>query len=491
VAKSFEHLSDAQLEHYGTKSFTVTPEEEQKIEAHLEDCANCRSRVLENQRVRFGLLASSSIKSGSRVAPGFLERGSVHPVAVEPSSVQGLSSDGVTPGQPVPADWDPYKPASTACIVPDGPSEDDLRNLAAGTIVQEQAMAITHHAAECPHCASILRLFIEDFSGDLTTKELSGDLTPREITDEQAFLSQLKSSTPKWQQEIVSQAMKANRGANPSSTSRTTPSSTSGTNVSSISGTTSSSNSGENPPSLSAANVPTTSRANASSTSGAKIFGWPMRRVLAPAAIAASALLAFGLWFTQRDTPEKVEKLLAQAYTEERTMEYRWPGAEWGPVRVTRGANASGSSRPLALLDSEEAISRHAGVGSSWNRVRGQAEILEHDPDSAIHHIQNTANGVHQSADLLTKLAIAYSLKAEREKATENRALALNLLDEALKIDPANRAALYNRAFLKENMGLARESEVDWTRLLSEEKDPGWIDETRKRVEELHSSGSK
>jgi tetratricopeptide (TPR) repeat protein len=449
VAKSFEHLSDAQLEHYGTKSFTVTPEEEQKIEAHLEDCANCRSRVLENQRVRFGLLASSSIKAGARVAPGFIERGSVHPVAVEPGSVQGLSSDGVTPGQPVPADWDPYKPASTACIVPDGPSEDDLRNLAAGTIAPDKAMAITHHAVECPHCALILRLFAQDFSDDLTAEELGAG---------EDFLSQLKSSTPGWQKEIAAQAMQANRGANPSSTSGASASSTSDVNP---------------------------------STSGAKIFGWPMRRVLAPAAIAAGAVIAFGLWFTQRDTPEKVEKLLAQAYTENRTMEYRWPGAEWGPVRVTRGSSDSASSRPLSLLDSEEVISRHAGVGSIWNRVRGQAEILEHDPDSAIHHIQNTANGVHQSADLLTKLAIAYSLKAEREKASENRALALNLLDEALKIDPANRAALYNRAFLKENMGLARESEVDWTRLLSEEKDPGWIDETRKRVEELHSSGSK
>jgi hypothetical protein len=47
---------------------------------------------------------------------------------------------------------------------------------------------------------------------------------------------------------------------------------------------------------------------------------------------------------------------------------------------------------------------------------------------------------------------------------------------------------LYNRALVKERMGLAHQSEVDWTRLLSEEKDQRWADESRKRLAELHSS---
>jgi tetratricopeptide (TPR) repeat protein len=506
VAKSFEHLSDAQLEHYGTKSFTVTPEEEQKIEAHLEDCANCRSRVLENQRVRFGLLASSSIKAGARVAPG-----SVHPGAVEPGSVQGLSSDGVTPGQPVPADWDPYKPASTACIVPDGPSEDDLRNLAAGIIVQEQAMAITQHAVECPHCASILRLFVEDFSDDLTAhdlaEELADDLTPKTISDaltpeepadEQAFLAQLKSSTPKWQQEIAAQAMKANRGVNPSPTSVANPSPTSGTsasptsvaNPSPTSGASASSTFGVNPSSTSGANASSISGANSPSTSGAKIFGWPMRRVLAPAAIAASALLAFGLWFTQRDTPEKVERLLAQAYTEQRTMEYRWPGAEWGPVRVTRGAGQSHLSRPSSQLEAEKILAEHQGSNSSdpkWLTAKAEAEMLDNEPQLAIADLTQALATNPGSSNIELMLAIAYAQQGDKLNDNASWEKALEFLDKILRRKTiADPAAMFDRALLHQRLNIPEKAAADWDELLKWEHQPSWKPEDEKR-----GSGSK
>jgi tetratricopeptide (TPR) repeat protein len=462
VAKSFEHLSDAQLEHYGTKSFTVTPEEEQKIEAHLEDCANCRSRVLENQRVRFGLLASSSIKSGSRVAPGFLERGSVHPVAVEPSSVQGLSSEDGTPGQPVPADWDPYKPASTACIAPDGPSEDDLRNLAAGIIVQERAMAITQHAVECPHCASILRLFIEDFSDDLTAPDLA-----EELAAEKDFLSQLKSSTPEWQKEIAALAMQANRGANATSTS------------------------GVNAPPTSIANPSSTFGANPSPTSGATIFGWPIRRVLVPAAIAASALLAFGLWFTQRDTPEKVEKLLAQAYTEQRTMEYRWPGAEWGPVRVTRGSGQSALSRPTSQLEAETILAEHQASNSAgtsaatfkdpkWLTARAEAELLDNQPQLAITDLTQALSANPGSSDIELMLAIAHAQQGDATDDTTSRRKALELLNKVIsQKTPPDPVTLFNRALVYQRLNIPERANADWEELLRTEPKGAWADQAR------------
>lgn|GEM_PF-1891338 len=465
MAKGFEHLSDAQLEHYGTKSFTVTPEEEQKIEAHLEDCANCRSRVLENQRVRFGLLASSSIKSGSRVAPGFIERGSVHPVAVEPGSVHDLSSDGVTPGHPVPADWDPYKPA-TNCIVPNGPSEDDLRNLAAGIIVQERAMAITQHAVECPHCASILRLFIEDFSDDLTAPDLA-----EELAAEKDFLSQLKSSTPEWQKEIAALAMQANRGANATSTS------------------------GVNAPPTSIANPSSTFGANPSPTSGATIFGWPIRRVLVPAAIAASALLAFGLWFTQRDTPEKVEKLLAQAYTEQRTMEYRWPGAEWGPVRVTRGSGQSALSRPTSQLEAETILAEHQASNSAgtsaatfkdpkWLTAKAEAELLDNQPQLAITDLTQALSANPASSDIELMLAIAYAQQGDATNDTTSRKKALGLLNKVIaQKNPPDPVALFNRALVFDRLGMTNQAHADRSELSNSGKTGGWSDESKRNLQ--------
>jgi hypothetical protein len=139
VVKSLGHLSDAQLEQYGTDSFPGTSNDAPSIEAHLEDCADCRSRLLEHQRARFALQADSSMKASRQ----------------------------------------------TGCV-----SEDDLRNLAAGIVPADEALAITQHVAQCPHCAPILRAFTEDFSDDLTA-------------DDSSTVSQLESSSPEWQKKLV------------------------------------------------------------------------------------------------------------------------------------------------------------------------------------------------------------------------------------------------------------------------------------------------
>ena len=69
MVKSFEHLSNAQLEQYGTDSFPGTSDDAHIVEAHLENCDYCRSRVLEHQRARFGFLADSPVEPGSKPDP--------------------------------------------------------------------------------------------------------------------------------------------------------------------------------------------------------------------------------------------------------------------------------------------------------------------------------------------------------------------------------------------------------------------------------------
>jgi hypothetical protein len=120
VVKSFEHLSDAQLEHYGTDSTTSISDDAQRIEAHLEDCADCRSRVLEHQRARFGLATDAA--------------------------VQAIGQSGCA-------------------------SEDDLPNVAAGIAPGDRALIHIRHAAQCTRCGTILRQFTEDFSEDITPDE--------------------------------------------------------------------------------------------------------------------------------------------------------------------------------------------------------------------------------------------------------------------------------------------------------------------------------
>jgi anti-sigma factor ChrR (cupin superfamily) len=157
VAKGFEHLSSAQLEQYGAGSYTATSDDARAIEAHLEDCANCRSRLLEHHRAQFALLADSPRKAPSK--------------------------EGST-------DRDLANMPSGHCPSTGGPSEDDLRNLAAGLFAPDKAIAMTHHVANCSHCAPILSAFIEDFSDDLTDEET-------------ATLSVLESSSTDWPKKLV------------------------------------------------------------------------------------------------------------------------------------------------------------------------------------------------------------------------------------------------------------------------------------------------
>jgi hypothetical protein len=391
VVKGFEHLSDAQLEQYGTESFNVTSNDAQKIDAHLEQCADCRSRVLENQRARFAFMADTPVETS----------------------------------------------AEAGCV-----SEDDLRNLAAGIIAPEKAPGIIQHAAECPHCARILRTFSEEFSDDLT---------PEELAAEKELMGQLKSLSPKWQKDMASQAMQANRSA----------------------------------ASLSDRGEVATIPGSNSTLRPARAGGWLPRWILAPAALAACAAIAFAVWFTQRDTPEKVEKLLAQAYTEQRTMEYRWPGAEWGPVRVTRGAGQSSLSRPTAQLEAEKILAEHqasTAKNTNWLTAKAEAEILDNNPEAAIAHLTQAAAANPGSIHPEVLLAIAYAQKGDQRDDPASREKALEILNKVIAgKTPHDPAALFNRALLYQRLNMPEKAKADWDELLGIEPQNAWGDEARKK----------
>lgn len=414
-----EHLSDAQLEHYGTDSLTVTSDDAQKMEAHLEHCGDCRARMLEHQRVRFALLTDLAMNASPKV-----EAFSGSASSVGASDEKTNTHDFSESAQPCISKNDP-----TSAI---RPSEDDLRKMAAGLVSAKEALAIARHAEECPRCGTMLRAFREDFSDDLTPEEA-------------ANVSQLKSSTPAWQKEMAKRAVKANTGDQADAGN------------------------------VAAANM----RENFTrKTSGARIFSWPMRRVLAPAAIAASALIAFGLWFTQRDTPEKVEKLLAQAYTEHRTMEYRWPGAEWGPVRVKRGSQESALTAPLPLLEAERILQGHRTViaeDAAWLAALGELELLEGRLQKAIDDSSRAIALGETSPRTKMILAIAY---AQLGSVNDDRSALLKstyLLTEMLSANSEAQATLlYNRSLVYRQLKMYDEADADRRAFQGIERQSQW-----------------
>lgn len=139
-----DHLSSAQIEEYVTQSSAWAVNGQQEgVEAHLKDCDDCLSRVLEAHRKHLGL----------------------------------LEGDGMN------------KTRYPGC-----PAETMLQELAAGISPPESAEETAEHAAHCDFCGPVLNQYLKEFSDDLDAEDA-------------ALARELETSKPKWQKKFVRQVL--------------------------------------------------------------------------------------------------------------------------------------------------------------------------------------------------------------------------------------------------------------------------------------------
>src|SRR6185437_2241806 len=179
----FEHLTDAQIEHYGDRTSGEGPnqsslETDQAIETHLADCAGCRTRVLDFHRARLGLMSNPVPSAPNPQDPGH--------AGYQNPGYQNQTSTSASATERAIAEVTGRDERPT----PDCPTEDTLRDLAAGLTTPADAAHLTQHAAQCAHCGPILRAYTEDFSDDLSPEDA-------------ALLLKMKSSTEHWQRELA------------------------------------------------------------------------------------------------------------------------------------------------------------------------------------------------------------------------------------------------------------------------------------------------
>jgi tetratricopeptide (TPR) repeat protein len=434
-----EHLSNAQIENYGNQTSGAGPDadqrdedqrEDQWVDAHLADCPSCRSRLLDFQRTHFALLANAKLAKPALA--------------------------GSKLGDPKLAD-----PQLNTASTPECPSEDDLRQVAAGLCPDAVAAMLTHHAATCDHCGPMLRTYTEDFSDDFSPEE-------------QAVLANLQSSSASWQKKTARQMLSAAgvRAADASAAGLSA-----GTDV----------------------GVREDARAalsdrKPSANLGRKPFFW--KWILVPATAAICALVAFGIWYSQHDTPEKVEKLLAQAYTEQRTMEMRWPGAAYSTL-ASQQRGGSGQ-HPASLFQAKSIILDHLNArrdDSRWLHALGREEILEWRTEDALNDLKHALELSPNSVPIMVDLAIAHFQRAERAQNTVDYTESVELLGKALATRPDDPNVLFNRALLYQKMSppLYESALNDWNHFLAIEPQGLWSEEARRHkreIEELKKNSS-
>ena len=367
--KQSEHLSNAQIEQYGKRAPGAEPETEARVDQHLDDCSSCRSRVLDFQRTRFGLLPDPKVN----------------------------------------------KVSTSDCS-----SEDDLRNLAAGLYPDPKAAKLKAHAVTCGRCGPLLQEYIEDFSD-------------KSSPEEQAFLSQLRTASPEFREQEAREMFEREILK-------------------------------KNP--VIPEPVP--------ATDWRRFFSWKWMMV---PALPAVALIAVGIWYLQRDTPEKAENLLVQAQTEQRTIEMRWPGAKWSPY--SSGTRGHVDHHSDALERAQEMLSPHSALNDpAWIRATAESEIALGDSHDAIAKLEKIASSNSAPVGVQLDLAMAYFLQGDYERSGQ-------VLADILRQHPENTVAIFNRALVYERLQQYLMAEKEWKLFLNIEPDSDWRNEAEKKLSQV------
>ncbi|HEY6251654.1 MAG TPA: hypothetical protein VI685_16980, partial [Candidatus Angelobacter sp.] len=216
------------------------------------------------------------------------------------------------------------------------------------------------------------------------------------------------------------------------------------------------------------------------------LFSWIL---WAPLTAAASVITVVLVWFLHVNDPQDVEKLLGQAYSENRTLEPRIASAQYGRMQIERGAGArSQISKPPALLRAEELVSRHLRTESKnplWLDLKGRADLLDGNYAAALKSLQDALQEQPDSIAVLTDTATAYFELAEVGDQPQDYGNAIELLSRALAKKPGDPVALYNRALFLERMFLYHQAMDDWQHYLQIDTTGEWAKEASRHLNAL------
>jgi len=202
-------------------------------------------------------------------------------------------------------------------------------------------------------------------------------------------------------------------------------------------------------------------------------------------AAAVAAVLAVGFLYFARS--RNVDQLLAQAYAQNRTLELRFSGAQYGPVRIERGSNGQSIlNQSPALLEALPLISQRLAKEPNnpvWLNAKGRADLLGRNYEAAIQSFQKALEVQPDSPLLLTDAASAYFERAQIADRPEDYGKAIELLSQALAKNPDDPVALYNRALVDEKIFLFHQAVEDWSHYLKIAPKGEWADEATQHLD--------
>jgi tetratricopeptide (TPR) repeat protein len=307
---------------------------------------------------------------------------------------------------------------------PDCVADVEWLNVAAGLVSEVKTRELMKHAAQCGQCGPLLKSAADTLADEVTAGE-------------ETLLASLRSARPEWQRNMAS-TLRSN-----------------------------------------------VQERQQKASWWRAIFAWPTP-VYAFAGVAAVAIVA---WIGLRTLrPPSAEQLLAQAYSEHRTLEVRIPGAKYAPLQTERGARGSDFDKSPSLLKAEALIGENLNKNPNdpaWLQARARADLLDDNYDSAIKSLQQALETTPDSPGLLIDLSSAYFVRAESADRPIDYGNAIESLGQALAKSPDDPVALFNRALACERMFLYTQAVDDWQHYLRIDPQGEWADDARRRLTAL------
>jgi tetratricopeptide (TPR) repeat protein len=204
------------------------------------------------------------------------------------------------------------------------------------------------------------------------------------------------------------------------------------------------------------------------------------------AAAAALVLAAGGALIYSRFQRDPLSQL-SRLYAQNRALEMRIPGAEHGPLRTQRGAEAA-PQVPESLLLMGDRIRNQLSRSPHhplWLHAEGRLALIEWHPQEAIQALEAACDWGRVTPALLTDLGTAYYESGKLSKSTLDLNRALDTYGRALQFDPNQAAALFNRALIEEELNQIGPAIADLERLLVIEPSGPWSEESRSVLDRI------
>jgi tetratricopeptide (TPR) repeat protein len=206
-------------------------------------------------------------------------------------------------------------------------------------------------------------------------------------------------------------------------------------------------------------------------------------------AAAAALIGAMGVWYwISRPDPER---LLAQSYSARRTMEIRIPGAQYAPLRATKGSGAM-FARDARFIEAEllivRALDREPG-DPKWLQLSSRMDLLRWKYDPAIGTLEQLSASEPDSVSISADLGSAYLLRGIHQQTASDLQKAVESLTQVLRHGREGselyRVSLFNRAIALEQLFLWDGAQADWKRYLALDATSGWAREAETRLRQI------